>query len=147
MQTSDPPLPVVACEAGVGRSLVARAAVGARASNHGCDEIVAREPMPVTFDETEQLVTEHELGALLGRHPEVALGDLPVSPADADFEHSNRHLAGERPHMRCLGYPRRARPPRLCDERLHGRDCTSVSPVSEAPLRLARDVTCVKMGR
>ena len=98
--------------------------------------------MPVALDEAEQLVTEHEWRALLGRHSEESFGDLPVGPADTDFQHSNRHLAGERTHIRDFGDPRRARPPWLCDERLHGRDCTSVGPVSEAAVaaRQRRDL-------
>jgi len=136
VEARDTPLAVVACEARIGRPLVARAAVGARASNHGCDEITAREPMPVALDEAEQLVTEHERRILLRRDTEESLGDLPVGPADTDFQHSNRHLPGERTHIGDFGDPRRARPPWLRDERLHGRDCTSG----------AEDVTCVKMG-
>ncbi len=74
--------------------------------------------MPVALDEAEQLVTEHEWRALLRRDSEESLGDLPVGPADTDLQHSNRHLAGERTHIRDFGDPRRARPPWLCDERM-----------------------------
>ena len=46
VQARDPAFAIVACEAGVGRPLVARAAARAGASNHGCDEIAARDPCP-----------------------------------------------------------------------------------------------------
>ena len=106
VQARDPALAIVACEAGVGRPLVARAAARAGASNHGCDEIAAREPMPVTLHQAEQFVTEHELRVLVGRDSEESLGDLPVGTADTYFQHSNRHLARSRTHIGDLGDPR-----------------------------------------
>ena len=97
--------------------------------------------MPVTLHQAEQLVAQHKLRVLVGRDSEESLGDLPVGTADTYFQHSNRHLAGERTHIRDLGDPCCSRPPRLCDERLHGRDCTSVS--QDGPMRLEQALTQV----
>src|SRR5207248_10670721 len=58
-------------------------------------EIAVREAVPVAVDGREQLVTEHELVGALGRFAELAVGDLPVGPADADLEDRSEEHTSE----------------------------------------------------
>src|SRR5204862_2499541 len=74
VQARDAAFGVVAGEARVGRPVLARAAVRARAADGRGHEVSGGEAVPAVGDDAEQLVTEHELGSAVGRYAEHALG-------------------------------------------------------------------------
>ena len=119
VQPRDPALEVVARQARVRRAFRAGETVAAGAADDRGHQVAAREAVPVTLDPSEELVPEHQLALVVGRDAEVAVRDLAVGAAHADFQHADRHAVSRR--LRHVGDVRRADRARPSDERLHLR--------------------------